>query len=171
MEIAMKKPTHGDFMHITGQCHCGAISFTAVVDPAKVVACHCEDCQAFSGAPFRAVVPTPIESVALTGEPKHYVKLAASGTRRAQAFCAACGTQLYATEPESPRVLNLRLGCVNERAQLPPVVQIWGQSAVPWLHALFAVPVHSKGAASPLMTFESEVDPSSVQASALPPVP
>jgi hypothetical protein len=138
-------------MQISGQCHCGAISFTAMVDPSKVIACHCEDCQEFSGAPFRAVLPTPVENVSLSGEPKHYVKVAESGRRRVQAFCAECGTQLYATEPDSPKVLNFRLGCVNERAQLSPVVQIWGQSAMPWLQSLSTVPIHTKGLASTLM--------------------
>jgi hypothetical protein len=136
-------------MHITGQCHCRAISFTALVDPAKVVACHCTDCQAFSGAPFRAVIPTPVADVVMTGTPSQYVKVAASGARRVQAFCGTCGTQLYASEPDAPQVLNLRLGCVNERAQLPPAVQIWGQSAMPWLPALPSVPMHVAGFASP----------------------
>jgi hypothetical protein len=89
-------------MNITGQCHCQAISFTAVIDPAKVVACHCADCQAFSGAPFRAVVPTPVADVVMSGTPAVYVKVAASGARRAQGFCGVCGTQLYASEPDAP---------------------------------------------------------------------
>ena len=95
-----------------------------MVDPSKVLVCHCTDCQQFSGAPFRAVLPTPIEDVSMKGEAKQYVKVAASGNKRVQAFCAECGTQLYATEPDSPKLLNLRLGCVNERAQLAPSVQI-----------------------------------------------
>ena len=138
-------------MRITGQCHCGAISFTAVVDPKRVIACHCTDCQAFSGAPFRAVLPVPANEVSLIGNPKQYVKVAASGNRRAQAFCAECGTQLYATEPDIPKTLNIRLGCVNERAQLPPTVQIWGNSEVPWLHSISSIPMHSAGMFSPLM--------------------
>ncbi|WP_313084011.1 GFA family protein [Pulveribacter sp.] len=138
-------------MQITGKCHCGAISYTAQVDPARVQVCHCADCQQFSGAPFRAVLPTPVEDVALTGQPRHYVKVAESGNRRAQGFCAECGTQLYATEADQPKVLNLRLGCVNERAQLVPQRQIWGESAMPWLPTLAALPLHVKGAASELL--------------------
>ena len=138
-------------MQITGQCHCGAITFKATVDPKKVLVCHCTDCQRISGAPFRAVLPTPVEDVTISGTAKHYVKVADSGNRRAQAFCAECGTQLYATEAEAPKVLNLRLGCVNERAELMPQKQMWGESAMPWLGQLPALPVHGKGLASPLM--------------------
>ena len=138
-------------MNITGQCHCGAISFTALIDPAKIVACHCADCQTFSGAPFRAVAPAAVENVQLTGQPKHYVKTAASGNRRAQGFCGECGTNLYATEPDTPKVLGLRLGCVNERSQLAPTIQIWGNSAMPWLKTLQDVPHHQTGVTSPLI--------------------
>jgi hypothetical protein len=126
-------------MNITGQCHCGAISFTALIDPNKIIACHCADCQIFSGAPYRAVAP------------KLYIKTAASGNKRAQGFCGDCGTNLYATEPDTPKVLGLRLGCVNERAQLAPTIQIWGNSAMPWLKTLHNVPHHQTGATSPLI--------------------
>lgn len=89
----------------------------------------------------------------MSGNAKHYVKVAESGNRRAQAFCPECGTQLYATEAENPKVLNLRLGCVNERAQLVPKTQIWGESAMPWLQQLPSMPSHGKG--SPLMQVAS----------------
>lgn len=138
-------------MKISGQCHCGTIAFTALVDASKVVACHCEDCQKFSGAPFRAVIPVPVENVQLLGQPRHYVKVAASGNRRAQAFCGDCGTQLYATEADVSKVLNIRLGCVNERAQLPPLMHIWGEAAQPWLPSLPITPMRGQGPSSPVM--------------------
>ena len=139
-------------MHISGKCHCGAISFTAIVDPKRVLACHCADCQTFSGAPFRAVLPTPAASVHISGKAKHYIKVADSGNRRVQAFCPECGTQLYATEGEgAPKVVNLRLGCIDQREQLPPLAQIWGESSMPWLEALQSVPMHCKGLTSPVM--------------------
>jgi hypothetical protein len=145
-------------MKISGQCHCGSISFTATIDPSKVMACHCKDCQTFSGAPFRAVVPAPVETVSMSGTPKLYVKVAESGNRRAQAFCADCGTQLYASEADAPKMLNIRLGSINERAQLPPAIQVWGQSAMPWLHALSDAPMHTKGSASPLVHVQAVTD-------------
>lgn len=137
-------------MKITGQCHCGNVRFTATADPAKVFACHCADCQIISGGPFRAVVPVPVGQVELQGTPKNYVKVAASGNRRAQAFCADCGTQLFATEADEPKTLNIRLGCVNERAQLKPVIQVWHDSAMPWLQELAGTPAHTRGRDSPL---------------------
>ena len=140
-------------MNVTGKCFCGAISFKALVDPTRVVACHCTDCQIFSGAPFRAVLPTPIGNVEVTGTARQYVKVAESGNRRIQAFCGECGSHLWATEGDGePRTMNLRLGCIEERDQLTPTVQVWGHSAMPWLDQLSSVPMHTKGPSSPLAT-------------------
>ena len=140
-------------MKVTGACFCGAIFFRAVVDPARVIACHCKDCQIFSGAPLRAVVPTPISDVEVSGSAKHYVKVAASGNRRIQAFCGECGSHLWATEGDGePKMMNLRLGCIAERDQLPPTIQVWSHSAVPWLGQLSSIPAHARGPSSPLQT-------------------
>ena len=127
-------------MHIDGACHCGRISFTAEVDPARVMVCHCSDCQVLSGSPFRAVVAVPIGSFTLRGEPKGYVKVAESGNRRSQVFCPECGTPLYATAPDNPTAVIIRLGCVKQRAELAPAVQIWHQSSMPWLAGLHEIP-------------------------------
>ena len=120
-------------MRINGACHCGRVSFTAEIDPARVMVCHCTDCQVLSGSPFRAVVAAPIDSFHLSGTPKGYVKVAQSGNRRAQMFCPECGTPLYATAPENATSVVIRLGCVEQRAELKPSAQIWQHSALPWL--------------------------------------
>ena len=127
-------------MKIDGACHCGKVSFTAEIDPSRVMVCHCTDCQVLSGSPFRAVVAAAIDGFHVRGEPKAYVKVAESGNRRAQVFCPDCGTPLYATAPENPTSVVIRLGCVAQRASLKPAVQIWQHSALPWLHELASVP-------------------------------
>ena len=123
-------------MHINGACHCGAVSFTAEVDPSRVMACHCTDCQVLSGSPFRAVVVAPISKFSVTGTPKSYVKVAQSGNRRAQMFCPECGTPLFATAPENATSVIIRLGCVEQRSRLVPSAQIWRHSAMPWISEL-----------------------------------
>ena len=120
-------------MKVTGRCHCGRITYEAVVDPETLGLCHCTDCQTLSGSPYRASVPAPAETFVLrSGTPKVYVKTADSGTRRAQAFCPDCGTPIYAAAPENPPTYSLRLGAIAERAALRPRRQIWCGSALPW---------------------------------------
>jgi len=127
-------------MRIHGACHCGAISFTAEIDPARVMACHCADCQVMSGSAFRTVAIARYETLHVSGTPKAYVKVADSGNRRAQVFCPECGTPLFSMPPEHPTMVVIRLGCVRERAKLKPAAQIWQRSAMPWLTDLPAVP-------------------------------
>ena len=126
-------------MQIDGACHCGAVSFTAEVDAGRVMVCHCTDCQVLSGAPFRAVVAAPFASLSVNGQTKSYIKVAQSGNRRAQVFCPECGSPLWATTPENPTSVIIRLGCVRQRAQLKPTAQIWEHSALPWVFGLASV--------------------------------
>ena len=128
---------------LNGACHCGQISFTAEIDPAQVVVCHCTDCQVLSGSPLRAVAEALIGMFKIRGSPKRYV-FTQHGIRMAQVFCPKCGTPLYATAQENPTSVIIRLGCVEQRAQLKSVIQIWQGSALPWLVELATVPTSSE---------------------------
>ncbi len=133
-------------MRIDGHCHCGRISFEAEVDPAAVRLCHCTDCQMLSGSAFRANVSTSVADFVLrSGTPKTYVKTADSGARRRHAFCADCGTPVYACAVDDPQSYSLRLGTITQRAALTPQRQMWRRSALPWIDALAAVPAAERG--------------------------
>ena len=54
-------------MRIDGQCHCGAVTYQAEIDPERVSICHCTDCQALTGSPYRVTVICAAEQVQLTG--------------------------------------------------------------------------------------------------------
>ena len=133
-------------MHIDGGCHCGNITYEAKADPEKAVICHCTDCQKMSGAPFNAVIPVPENDFTLkSGTLKTYVKTAESGNRRAQMFCPNCGSRIYATSVDDPpgggsKIFGVRLGSVNQRAELSPKRQIWHHSAMPWIEEIADIP-------------------------------
>jgi hypothetical protein len=128
-------------MKIDGRCHCGFITYEATVDPQFVGMCHCTDCQTFSSAPFRVGVPAGKGDLRfLSGQPKVYVKVADSGNKRSQAFCPECGTPIYTAAATDPSFYTIRLGTVRQRNELVPTVQIWCQSAMPWLGDLDSVP-------------------------------
>lgn len=127
-------------MKVHGRCHCGAVSYEADADPARVTACHCTDCQRLTGSAFRLSLPVPRESFVLQGDAKEYVKVAESGNRRVHAFCAQCGSPVYSRAVDDPPTYTLRVGCLDERAQLPPQRQMWCRSALPYAMDLTAVP-------------------------------
>jgi hypothetical protein len=61
-----------------------------------------------------------------------------------QAFCPECGTPLFATAPENAKLVIIRTGCVKQRSELKPVVNIWSRSAHPWLAAIPELPGSSE---------------------------
>jgi hypothetical protein len=52
-----------DAIKINGGCYCGDITITGEALSDKIMACHCTDCQKFSGAPFRAVAVIAADDV------------------------------------------------------------------------------------------------------------
>ena len=129
-------------MKVHGACHCGQITYEAEVDPAKVGLCNCTDCQMLTGSAFRVSVPAPAATYRLLrGQPKVYVKTADSGARRRHSFCPNCGTPVAATaDSDDPPFYSLRVGCLRERADLPPRRRIWCKSALAWAQDVSGVP-------------------------------
>src|SRR4051812_30115758 len=101
-------------MKVEGSCHCGKIAFAAEVDPARVSICHCTDCQALTGSPYRTSVPVEEGTFRLlSGAPRIYVKKTAeSGVERAHGFCGDCGSPVFAKAVDGERAYMLRIGNV-----------------------------------------------------------
>jgi hypothetical protein len=129
-------------MKVYGSCHCGQITYEAEVDPARVNLCLCTDCQMLSGSGYRVSVPAPAAKFRLlTGRPKAYVKTADSGAKRRHAFCPNCGAPVSSSDDsDHPPSYSLRVGCLVQRAQLPPKKRIWCKSALPWAQNVGSIP-------------------------------
>ena len=115
-------------MKVDGACYCGDVKINGTVSADKVMACHCKDCQEFSGAPFRAVAVMSAEQVAISGAFKEHTKIADSGNERVQGFCGNCGSQIYAADPAKTLFL-VRSGCLSQHDQLVTAKNIFGKSA------------------------------------------
>jgi len=129
-------------MKVEGQCHCGAISYEAEVEPGTIGICHCSDCQTLTGSAFRANILAPAEHFRIIkGEPRRYVKTADSGTRRVHAFCGDCSSPIYACAVDNPPTYSLRVGALRQRRELGrPARQIWTKRRLPWVPAIHGVP-------------------------------
>ncbi len=133
-------------MQVDGGCHCGAIKFTAVINPDAVGICHCRDCQIMSGTAFRVAAGTREADFQLqSGTPKIYVKTAESGNPREQAFCADCGSHIYATSVGGEdRMLMIRAGTLNQFGDLTPARQIWAGEGHEWAQHIGDMPALEK---------------------------
>lgn len=128
-------------MRVEGSCHCGRIAYEATVDAEQVAICHCADCEMLTGSAYRVTVPAASADFDLKkGEPRRYVKTADSGAQRVHAFCPDCGSPIYSSAVANPQRYSLRVGCLEQRAQLVPKRQQWCDSALPWAFDLSQVP-------------------------------
>ena len=57
-----------ELLDVSGKCHCCRTSLNGLAQPDMIIACHCTDCQTFSGAPFRAVVIMKPENIVIKGD-------------------------------------------------------------------------------------------------------
>ena len=106
-------------MSVDGICHCGEIAWEALIDPERLVLCHCTDCQVMGGGAFLWGVPVPIDRFTLlSGIPRSYRKQGSSGAWRRLHFCGTCSTPLYGTEDDNPSICSLRLGSCRQARQL-----------------------------------------------------
>ena len=129
-------------MKVDGRCFCGAVTYDAEIDPDRVLICHCTDCQNHSGSAYRVVAGVVDGGFRLlAGELKSYEKVADSGSVRSRTFCPECGTNIYAcTVGEGTGFFGLRLGTINQRAELTPKLRVWCRSALPWSDDLSGLP-------------------------------
>ena len=133
-------------MKVTGGCHCGLVRYEAEVDPQRVSLCNCTDCQMLTGSAFRVSVPAAAGTFKLlSGQLTSYVKTADSGAKRRHTFCPQCGSPVYSSANiDAPPGYSLRVGCLDQKADLPPKRRIWCRSALEWAQDVSELPCSEK---------------------------
>ena len=118
----------------TGGCLCGAVRYELTGDASKIVHCHCQNCQKIYGAGASANILVNASDLQMTGdEPKIYVDTADSGNQLNRAFCPACGSSLYSQRHNMMDKLVLKAGSLDNSDDAKIVMNIWCQSARPWV--------------------------------------
>lgn len=117
----------------TGHCLCGKISYSAEADPIFMGVCHCTDCQRATGSAFEAVVAIPAASLTVQGAPKVFVSKGDSGKDIQRSFCPDCGSTLMSSADMMPGVAMLTTGTLDDTSQFKPSMQIYCDSAQPWV--------------------------------------
>jgi hypothetical protein len=119
---------------IAGGCLCGKVRYSATGDPAFVGVCHCKDCQKFTGSAFSVIIGVPKAALKVEGRLGTYVKTGDSGKAIERRFCPECGSSIADEASALPDVVMLGTGTLDDASWVKPVMQIYCDSAQPWVH-------------------------------------
>ncbi len=116
---------------LTGGCLCGGVRFEISDAPVTASYCHCTRCQRRTGSSASAqarVVPGSVRVVA--GE--ELVRAYEPDDGFAKEFCSACGSALWARNPETGDVTFVRLGAFDSDPGVRPAFRQFVTYAASW---------------------------------------
>jgi hypothetical protein len=127
-------------MTFTGQCRCAAVHYQLELDRMPAVyACHCLNCQRWSGSAFGLHALLPQSALHSHGPLAEYTYEEA-GQVSVQRVCAQCHTRLYNTTSAAPGMLVLRASTLDAASELSPLAHIWTRRKQAWVVLAEGVP-------------------------------
>lgn len=118
----------------TGGCACGQVRYELTAAPARMLNCHCRDCQRASGSAFAAILIVPADGLRLSGELRYHAVTSERNTRIERGFCPTCGSPIAGRLGARSDVVILQAASLDDPSMFSPQMNIWTQSAPPWHH-------------------------------------
>lgn len=132
---------------ILGGCRCGAVRYALAVDELpRTYACHCRDCQTWSGSAFSQQTFLPQEALTVTGPLVVYELTSPSGRISTQRMCGVCHTRIFNSNTARPGIVVVRAGTLDRSDELDVVAHIWVKRKQAWLRLPAGVPTWAEGA-------------------------
>jgi hypothetical protein len=118
---------------MTGGCLCGAVRYQGEAEPIFVRACHCKDCQRFTGTAFITVIAVPKGTIRFTGPLTTYTQPGGtSGLPLHRRFCAVCSSPV-AVEVEGSARTVITAGTLDDTTFVRPTANIFCEAAQSWV--------------------------------------
>jgi hypothetical protein len=135
-------------MAIEGGCRCGRVRYRAALDALpRVYACHCTDCQTWSGSAFSLQFLLPEDRLEVTGEPALFELTSPDGSRTSrQRGCPVCFTRVYNTNTRRPGAAVVRAGTLDDSEKLAIVLHIWTRRKLAGIEIPDDLPAWPEGA-------------------------
>ena len=112
--------------YLTGGCTCGTVRYELSEEPIYQLVCHCTHCQKASGSAFAEVLIVAADRLAMLGsEPKYFAVKAESGRTMNRGFCEECGSPVMIRRPETPQVVFLQAGSLDDPALFKPAAEVF----------------------------------------------
>jgi hypothetical protein len=116
---------------LTGGCGCGAVRFEVSEPLISAVYCHCTRCQRRTGAGAAASARVKPGSFRLVAGEEHVRVWAPEGGFE-KAFCAECGSALFARDPQDHDNMGARLGTFDGDPGIRPSARQFTAYAAVW---------------------------------------
>lgn len=122
-------------MPITGGCRCGKVCYELPMDELPLTyACHCLDCQTWSGSAFVLHAMVPEASIAMAGDVSQLrLPEGAEMMPSEHIGCACCFTRIGNRNRALPGMLVLRIGTLDRSSEASPAVHIWTKRKQAWI--------------------------------------
>ena len=120
-------------MSIEGGCFCGALRFAMDAGDYLTANCHCTMCRRVHAAPYVTWLVVPVAHFRYTKGAPAELASSAGGTRY---FCRHCGTHVACVNASHPDVIDVTLGSLDAPAAFTPTIDAYGDTRLPWVHAL-----------------------------------
>jgi len=120
---------------LPGGCLCGRVRYRILEDPIAYYICHCTDCQRESGVAFGLTML--FRRTALThdrGETRSVaVQLPDASRVRNATVCSECLLRIWAESSQTPQILGLNPGTLDDPRAYEPFGNMWTTSAHRWV--------------------------------------
>lgn len=132
---------------ILGGCRCSAVRYALALDELPLTyACHCRDCQTWSGSAFSQQTFLPQEALSVSGPLVVYELTSPSGRISTQRMCGVCHTRIFNSNSARPGIVVVRAGTLDRSDELDVVAHIWVKRKQAWLQLPAGVPAWAEGA-------------------------
>ncbi|KAI7333550.1 hypothetical protein KC315_g4169 [Hortaea werneckii] len=120
-----------------GTCHCGGLEWTAKLDVAEHVLCHCQTCQKLGGGAYSCNQIIPRGELSVTkGEPGCYTYTGASGKKVRCYFCPTCTSHVYHHQEVMPEKVIVRTLLLEGGSDMPATGEIFPEGKLAWVRDL-----------------------------------
>jgi hypothetical protein len=127
-------------MAIEGGCRCGAVRYTIAIDEVPAVyACHCHQCQRWTGSAFSLQALVPEDALKVEGPVIVYERVTEDRVST-QRICATCHGRIYNTNTRRPGVAVIRAGTLDRSEELDCKAHIFVAYKQAWVSLRGDVP-------------------------------
>jgi hypothetical protein len=116
---------------ISGTCLCGAFKYAVTGSFGEVRYCHCSQCRKGNGTAFSANARIHRSQWRLEG-PDDCITEFEHKPGKFKAFCAKCGSPLYARLASDPDDIRVRLGGFEGKPDVTITGHVWTSAKADW---------------------------------------